>query len=125
MKQTIIEGLGSLPKQATKLRKATKTNTNELTKDVIDWIILNGGMAWRSNNGGHWNESRQRFISGNTTAGAPDVNSVIKGIYHGFEIKSKNDKVSPAQLIFKDKVEKAGGKYIIVTDIQQIIDIFA
>ena len=125
MKQTIIEGLGRLPKQATKPRKATKTNTNGLTTAVVDLIIMKGGMAWRSNNGGHWNESRQRFISGNTTAGAPDVNAIINGLYYGIEIKSEKDKLSPAQMIFKDKIEKAGGIYIECRDIQQIIYIFA
>ena len=56
--------------------------------------------------------------------GISDIVAIKDGIYYGFEIKTPKGKQSEYQKEFQIEVEAAGGKYFIITEPEQILDIF-
>jgi hypothetical protein len=99
--------------------KKTKTNTNALTQSVIMRINFTAGcMAFRVNNGGVYDPTKKVFRTPkNGTKGISDIIACIKGQYLSIEIKTGKDAQSEGQILFENNVIKAGGKYIIVSDI--------
>lgn len=53
--------------------------------------------------------------------GVPDIILVKDGIFWGLEIKRPGGKQSENQMIFQHKLEKAGGKYHIITSLDDIL----
>lgn len=55
------------------------------------------------------------------TPGSPDVVAVIKGQYVGIEVKTDKGHQSPIQEQFQERLEKAGGRYILARSVDDII----
>lgn len=106
----------------------TDSTSNGLTKMVIDWITLNGGMAERTGNMGRYIDNKKivtdvmghrkqigsgKYIPGSGTKGTSDVKAVIAGRMFAIEIKIRKDKQSEAQIEYQKKVESAGGIYFV------------
>lgn len=58
------------------------------------------------------------------SVGSPDIICVINGQFIGFEIKGTTGVVSDAQQLFKENLEHAGGVYLVIRDLQEVIDYF-
>ena len=54
-------------------------------------------------------------------AGSPDIICVVKGIYWGLEIKDIKGKLNNNQEIFRDALEKAGGIYLVIKSLDDVI----
>jgi penicillin-binding protein-related factor A (putative recombinase) len=55
------------------------------------------------------------------TPGATDILAVIKGKYVGIEIKDTKGKQSEDQVKFQEALEKAGGTYLLIRNIDDLI----
>lgn len=56
--------------------------------------------------------------------GIPDLIAVKGGLYYGLEIKRPTGKQSEYQVEFQKKLEKAGGKYLLISSLEDIMKVF-
>jgi len=96
---------------------------------LIQWLEYKKIFHWRNNTGAFKTE-RGGFIKFGAV-GSPDIVCIINGQYVGVECKDVKGVLSPNQKIFKEKLEKAGGIYLVarsVTDtikeIEEICELF-
>ena len=54
--------------------------------------------------------------------GSPDIVCVIKGQYVGIEVKRVNGLQSRQQFVFQKSLEKAGGRYLLVRSLDDVMD---
>jgi hypothetical protein len=54
--------------------------------------------------------------------GSPDIICVIKGQYVGIEVKSPNGKQTDNQKDFQNRLEMAGGRYILARSLEDVIN---
>lgn len=62
---------------------------------------------------GTWREDLQRYTKTSSTTGTADILMCIKGIFVGVEVKGKGDTLKPDQIAWGDRLEKAGGHYLV------------
>lgn len=67
----------------------------------------------------YWKEHGGQF----GTAGIPDIIVCYKGRFIAFECKRKNDKLTILQKITLNKMLKAGGIALVVTDVKQVKEV--
>ncbi len=113
--------------------------SNGLTKAVILFINLSGGMAERTGNQGRYLQPTAytnifdnkvqlkagKWIKGTGTNGTADVHGVFNGRPLAIEIKIGRDKQSPAQKAYQKKFEAAGGLYLVAKTFGQFYNDFA
>ena len=87
---------------------------NGLTRFVIDMVNWSGGYANRISSAGRMVNGR--YIPGTTRKGTADIHAIINGHHFSIEIKVGRDRMSEWQKDERDRVEKAGGNYMIVSD---------
>lgn len=117
-------------------RSYLDTSSARLTRAVIDFLRLSGCQAERINTTGRPIDRRRTYVDvcGNVrqiggiewipTAGqrgSADISAVIDGRAVKIEIK-QNDLQSPAQKVYQENIEKAGGIYLIVRSFQSFYD---
>ena len=119
----------NLPEYARSLPRYTDKDANGLTRCVIDYINLNGYQAERIANmgrpvdeskvytdviGNHRRIGGVKWIPGQGTAGTADISATIAGRAVKVEVKIGRDRQSEAQKKYQDKIERAGGVYLLV-----------
>jgi hypothetical protein len=87
---------------------------NELTRNILHFLILEGCQAERINNIAR--RIGNRFVKSNMTRGTADIHAIIKGKAIKIEVKIGKDKQSKYQKVYQQEVEKAGGIYYIAKD---------
>jgi hypothetical protein len=117
--------------------KPKPNSTNGLTRCVDDLINLSGYFCERTGNEGRVIDSRNTYtdvvgfkktigsitrIKGQGTNGTSDLKAVIKGQMIAIEIKFGKDRQSEAQKDYQEKIEKSGGIYLIVKDLDVFYD---
>jgi len=117
-------------------RKYCDRDANGLTKCVIDFIRLTGGMAERINCTGRYIDRSQTFtdVIGRTRTigsgqwlptsgvkGTADISAVIQGRAVKIEIKIR-DAQSEDQKRYQEATERAGGIYLIVRSFAEFYD---
>lgn len=107
-------------KASTKPKKPSPTNS--LTKAVIELLQLLGCVAWRQNNGGVWDPTRQVFRAGSSTPGISDILGYHRptGRFVAVEIKTNSDTLTDAQTAFLDQVRHAGGFAVEARSVEQV-----
>lgn len=101
-------------------KKADANTLNACAESIIR--RFNGGMAWRNNTTGVYDPSIGTYRKGPESArGSADVLGVIDGQSIAIEGKTPGDTMSPDQVKWRERFEKAGGWYYILTD-QKSID---
>ena len=55
------------------------------------------------------------------TPGSPDIVCVIEGQFVGIEVKDEKGKLNPNQVAFKERLEAAGGKYVLARSVDDVI----
>ena len=78
---------------------------------MVNW---SGGYANRISSAGRMVNGR--YIPGTTRKGTADIHAIINGHHFSIEIKVGRDRMSEWQKDERDRVEKAGGNYMIVSD---------
>lgn len=110
----------------------TGTPANKLTKQIIMFITLCGGLAERVRSEGRYLQGQTftnvlgqkmstagGYIPSTSRKGTSDVKAVIQGKSFAIEVKINKDRMSDAQRKYKEDTERAGGYYIIAKDFQQ------
>jgi hypothetical protein len=126
----------SLPDNARPYTKFTDKTSNGLTKCIIAWFNLSGGMAERISVTGRMIDSRKvvsdsmgnrrqigstKWIKPSMKKGSADVSSVFNGKSYRVEIKIGQDRQSEAQKEYEKSIQDAGGIYIIATSFDNFI----
>lgn len=126
-----------IPPELLARRKYRDDSANELTRAVIAYTRLMGGMAERVANTGRPVDhrrtvtdvlGRQRtigsvtWIPGTGTNGTADIHAVIGGRAVMIEIKHGRDRQSDAQRRYQQTIEAAGGTYLIIRDFEQFMN---
>lgn len=129
----------SFPPHLMARTKYNDRTANGLTRCIVDYINFTGGQAERISNTGRQIDKREtfkdalgitrtigsvQFVYGTGTNGTADISSVINGKSVKIEIKIKADRMSEAQIKYKESIEKAGGLYFICRDFQSFYDYY-
>ena len=93
-------------------KKPKGETANRITANVVRIINAQpGGIAYRVNNTGIWDEAKQIFRKAHTEKGIPDVIGCYRNRSLWIEVKAGRDKLSEDQLMRKFEIERAGGLY--------------
>lgn len=104
--------------------KKKKSKANQLTDDIIQYFHNIGFFAFRINSQGTYSEKLGKFIYSGSTKGVSDVIACLNGLLIGIEVKIGSDKQSDVQKRFQERIEAAGGKYMIAKDFNQFKEEF-
>jgi hypothetical protein len=106
-----------LPKQ-----KYTDKTANGLTRMVLDFVRFSGGYAERINVMGRvikTKANREIYIPSSGSKGSADISAILPGGKSArIEIKIGKDKQSDKQRQYADKVNAAGGIYVVIRSFQ-------
>lgn len=99
---------------------------NEITRNVIK-RICNEVRAWayRNNTTGIWDEAKGAYRKNAGQNGIPDVVGCVRGYFVGVEVKAGKDRMSVDQLICRQDIERARGKYFIARSTDQFLTEFS
>ena len=127
----------NVPQHALAVQSFKDDSTNSLTRCVVDFIILSGYQAERISNTGTYIDGTSKFtdvlgntrtvgsgkyIPGSGTNGTADISATIRGRSVKIEIKFGKDRQSEAQKRYQAAIEKAGGIYIIVKEMDSFLE---
>lgn len=100
-----------------KLSPAAKEK--DIQRACLDWLAAKRYFFYRQNTGAVKTPEGRFFRFG--ANGSPDIVVVRKGQYVGIEVKGPKGKQSEAQVAFQKDLEAAGGKYLLVHSIEELI----
>ncbi|WP_150452564.1 hypothetical protein [Arenibacter lacus] len=123
----------NVPSHAIPKPRYTDKTSNGLTRCIVDYINLNGYQAERINSTGRILDSRKktlgsfgsatlggvRWIKSSSQNGTADISATIRGRSVKIEVKCKatgDNYQSQAQKDYQEKIEQAGGIYLIARD---------
>lgn len=100
------------------------TRTGSLTSAAIIFLTMIGFHAWENKTVGIWDPKKNIYRTpARKIKGAPDIMAVD---WHGrivcVEIKTGKDRLSADQTIFAAEIIGRNGVYLIISDIQDLID---
>lgn len=92
-------------------------------KACLGYLRGLGIWAWPQPNRAVYDPAIKRYRKFDGMPGVSDICAVIPGgIFLGVEVKTESDVQTPDQKRFQEEVEKRGGLYILVYEIQDLID---
>lgn len=93
-------------------------------KAILQYLEYKKIFFYRNNSGAMVipTKTGSRFLRFGAT-GSPDIVCVIGGQYVGIEVKDIKGKLSEGQKDFKERLEKAGGKYILARSLEDVLTI--
>ena len=116
----------SIPDYARVCYNYSDKTANGLTRCIIDFLKLSGHYAERINTTGIYREGKTfkdvvgftritpgMWTPGGATPGSSDISAVIHGKAVKVEVKIGKDRMSEAQVKYKEKVEAAGAVYYV------------
>lgn len=116
--------------------KLKETGANDLTRLVIDFLILNNCQAERISSQGQYRDGRKQvtdvigrvrtvgsamWTKGTSASGTADISATIKGHSVKIEIKWGKDVQSTEQKKYQNAIEKSMGIYIIVKSFDDFV----
>lgn len=106
------------------LKPYTDTKANGLTRCIIDWIKFHSGDANRINSQGNFRRinGEMKWTYGGTRRGTADIHAIYKGRHISIEIKVGKDRMSQYQNKEKQRIEKAGGLYLVIKNMDEFVD---
>lgn len=115
----------ALPKPDYKL-----TDTNGLTRAIIDFIRFTGNHAERVNTMGRQikaKNGKQIWITTTATKGSADIHAVIRGRSAMIEVKNArtHDRIRPKQEEYARRVTMAGGLYFVARTFEEFYEWYA
>lgn len=96
----------------------------EVKKEVFEYLQLKGHFWWASNNVGIFDPRKgiHRLPGIGFVPGIPDCNLLKDGVYYAIELKATKGRQSDNQKSFQRKVEAAGGVYLLVRGIDDLME---
>ena len=134
----------NVPQHALAIQKFDDGSTNALTRCVCDFLNMSDFHAERISNTGTYIDNSKvvtdvlgfkrrigsgHYIPGQGTAGTSDISAIIrtkKGtvIPWSIEIKYGKDRQSKVQKKYEEKINKVGGVYSVVRDMDMFLEIY-
>lgn len=93
-----------------------------IVRAILDYLRLAKIFHWRNNTGAMVDKENHRFFRFGAT-GSPDIFVVVNGQIIGIEVKSETGKQSENQKIWQSGFERAGGKYLLVRSVDEVVNI--
>lgn len=93
----------------------------ELQKQIIDWLRLNGWLVIKNNLGGI---PTRRGLVKNQSSGLADLTCLKNGIVIMCEVKTSNGRQSKNQKEFQQEWTEYGGIYFLAHSLDEAIDFF-
>ena len=89
---------------------------------ICDYLSVRKHFFWRSNTTPIFDSKRGTFrrMPKYAISGVPDVILVKDGTFIGLEVKRPTGQISASQALFKERLERSGGRYHIVTSIDDV-----
>lgn len=98
---------------------------NRLTQQVLRVINMQPGcFAFRVNNTGIYDPTKEIFRKAHTQKGISDIIAVVRGLSVFIEVKVGKDRMSEDQIRFKYETERAGGIYFECREIDPFLIFF-
>lgn len=117
--------------------KVQENSANALTRATIEFLRAEGWQAERISTTGRFIQGKVvenvlggkqqlpgKWIKGSGTRGSADISATIKGRSVKIEIKYGRDRQSEDQKKYQAAIEKAGGQYWIVRDLDGLLDMY-
>ena len=109
------------------IKRKKQSPANALTDAVMQYMKLLGCAVARINTTGIYDEAKGRYRTSGATKGVEDVTCTMPvfvqghkiGVTVAVEVKIGRDKMSEDQEKRKDRLEKAGGHYIVAKTFDQ------
>jgi hypothetical protein len=95
-----------------------KLRERDIQKQIIDWLTFKRIFFYRNNTGAM--KKGKDFVRFGVR-GAPDIVCIINGHYLGVEVKGEGKCMSDDQLAFAVAVQEAGGLYVCVHSLDELI----
>lgn len=97
---------------------------NALTKCIVDYITLRGGMASRINGSGVWDKKLNKYRVPTQKRGIADIWATYRGLSLQIEIKIGRDQQSEHQKRVEQQQTDAGGVYHIARNFTEFKEWF-
>ena len=94
---------------------------SEIQKTILDWLRWNKFFAWKNNTAGIFKKATNTYIPSHNV-GAPDIFAIKAGKFYGIEVKRPKNEPTTNQLEWGRQLEAAGGKYIVATSLDNLIN---
>ena len=92
----------------------------KLVKQILDFCRMRGLLFYRTQSGAIKTETGGFMKFG--FAGCPDLTGCLKGKFIAVECKVGKNTQTPSQVEFQRKVEKEGGEYWLIYNIDEFIN---
>lgn len=96
----------------------------QIQKEVMDylqWLENLGALYFLRTQTGFFKIAGTNRMFKTGKIGAPDISCCWRGQFIGIEIKTLKGKQTDAQKETQKKIEEAGGRYLIVRDVKNIV----
>lgn len=94
-------------------------------QSVIQYLQLKRIFHWRNNTGGVVSTYKDRtYFHRYGAIGSPDIFVIKNGKIFGIECKADNGKQSENQVVWQKDFEQAGGIYLLVKSVDDVIKIW-
>ncbi len=87
---------------------------------ILQYLTLKGIFHYRNNSGGFKDANNHFYRFG--ALGSPDIICVVKGQFVGIEVKASGGKQSDHQISFQKRLEAAGGRYLLIYSLEDLIE---
>jgi hypothetical protein len=95
--------------------------TNDLTREIIEYIYTQGGYAFRVNDTGVYDKAIGRYRA-SAKKGICDILAVYNSRFIGIEIKTGRDRLRDEQIGFIKNIEHCGGKVFVIGNMNEFIE---
>jgi hypothetical protein len=102
-----------------------KIKEKDVLKSCLDYLGRRPGFWWRNNTGGmNFSYKGKKGFFRFGAVGSSDILGIRppSGQLVAIECKGTGGKVSPAQITFKEEIEKQGGLYILARSVDDLIN---
>jgi len=123
----------NVPEHCRPVKKFSDNSANNLTKAIIAYAKLKDWFAERQSSEGRFRPGKEyenvigkrvqmkgTWLPGQGK-GKADIKAVIRGRSIEIEVKHGADRLRPEQIEYKQRIEKAGGVYIVVKTFEDFI----
>lgn len=129
----------TLPEAARWVKPYTDKTANGLTRCIIDFLRFEGWQAERINCTGRMLDGRKvvkdvtgfsrtigsvKWLPTSGQRGTADISATIKGLSVKIEVKIGRDVMSDYQREYRDQVQRAGGKYWLVSSFDEFMSFY-
>ena len=103
--------------------KKIKEKESDISNSICEYLTIKKHYFWRTNNIPVFDPRKKVFhrMPKYSVKGVSDLILLKNGIAYFLEVKRKNTKQSPSQLLFEAMVRKGGAEYFIVRSVDDVI----